>query len=115
MPFCLNKAPAIFSRIVIKAFQEFLYKTMEVHFDDCTIYNLLREYVKWLCLILEHCRHIQLSLNIKKCIVSTPIGILIGHVVCKDGIKFDLAKIKVILELKPPVNPKQVRAFLGHT
>ena len=64
--------------------------------------------------MLEHCIKIQLALNIKKCILSTPIGIFLGHVVCKEGIKVDLTKFKVILDLKPLVNPKQVRIFLGH-
>ena len=45
----------------------------------------------------------------------TPIGILLGNIVCKEGIKVDFAKIKIILDLKPPVNPKQVRVLLGHT
>ena len=35
--------------------------------------------------------------------------------VCKEGIKVILTKIKVILYLQPHVNPKQVRSFLGHT
>ena len=57
--------------------------------------------------MLERCRQIQLSLNIKKCIFVTPIRILLGHIVCKEGIKVEFAKIKIILDLKPPVNPKQ--------
>ena len=44
-----------------------------------------------------------------------PIGIPLGHIVCKGGIKVNFAKIKIILDLKPPVNPKQVRVLLGHT
>ena len=44
----------------------------------------------------------------------TPIGILLGHIVCKEGIKVDFTKIKNILNLKPAVNPKQVRVLLGH-
>ena len=65
--------------------------------------------------MLERCRQIQLALNIRKCIFVTPIGILLGHIVCKEGIKVDFAKIKIILDLKPPVNSKQVRVLLGHT
>lgn len=64
---------------------------------------------------MERYRQIYLSLNIKKFIFSTPIRILLGDVICKDGIKFHLAKIKVILDLKPLIKPKQVRTFLGHT
>lgn len=113
MPFGVNNALVFFSRIVIKEFQEYLYKTMEICFNDWTVYNLLKEYVKWLHLMLEYYKQIQLELNIKKCISTTPIGILLWHVVCKEGIKIDLAKIKVIPYLKPPINPKQVRSFLG--
>ena len=64
--------------------------------------------------MLEICRQTQLSLNIKKCIFATLIGILFGHVVCKEGKRVDLVKINIILDLKPPVNPKQVLIFLGH-
>ena len=75
---------------------------------------MLKDHCKWLRLMLEQWRQIQLSLNRRKCIFLTPIGILLGHIVCKDGIKVDFAKIKIILDLKPPVNPKQVRVLLGH-
>ena len=106
MPFGLKNAPAVFSRIVVKTFQEYIYKTMVVYFDDWTIYSTLKDHCTWLRLMLERCRQIQLSLNIKKCTFMTPIGILLGHIVCKDGIKVDFAKIKIILDLKPPINPK---------
>lgn len=65
--------------------------------------------------MLERCRQMQLSLNIKKCIFATPISILLGHVACKDGVKVDMGKIKIILDLKPPVNQKQIKIFLRHT
>ena len=73
---------------------------MGVYFDDWTIYSMLEDYIKWIRLMLERCRKIQLSLNIKKCIFATPLGILLGHVVCKEGIKVDIAKIEVIFILK---------------
>ena len=76
---------------------------------------MLKAHCKWLRLMLERCQQIQLSLNIRKCIFLTPIGILLGHIVCKEGIKVDVAKIKIILDLKPLVNPKQVKVLLGHT
>jgi hypothetical protein len=63
--------------------------------------------------MLERCRKIQLSLNIKKCIFATPIGILLGHVICKDGVKVDMEKIKIILDLKPHVNQKKIKNVPG--
>ena len=106
MPFLLKNSPIVFSRIVVKTFQEYIYKTMAVYFDDWTIYSTLKDHCTWLRLILERCRQIKLSLNINKCIFMTPIGILLGHIVCKEGIKVNFAKIKIILDLKPPINPK---------
>ena len=47
--------------------------------------------------------------------LPNPIGILLGNIVCKEGIKVDFAKINIILDVKPSVNPKQVRVLLGHT
>ena len=60
---------------------------------------MLKDYIKCIILMLERCRQIQLSLNIKKCISATLIGILLGHVVCKEGIKVSIAKIKAIIDL----------------
>ena len=37
------------------------------------------------------------------------------HIVCKEGLLFDLDKIVIILNLSPPMNVKQIRATLGHT
>lgn len=88
---------------------------MGVYFDYWTIYNMLKDHIKWLRVMLEKCRQIQLSLNIKRYIFATPIGILLGHVVYNEGIKVGIYKIKVIIDLKPLVNPKQIRIFLGHT
>ena len=114
MPFGIKNAHAVFSRIVVKTFQEYIYKTMAVYFNDWTIYSTLKDHCKWLRLMLEQCRQIQLSLNIKKCIFLTPIGILLGHIGCKEGIKVELIKIKIILDLKPSMNSKQVSLLLGH-
>ena len=37
MPFGLKNTPSVFSRIVVKEFQEYIYKTMVVYFNDWTI------------------------------------------------------------------------------
>jgi hypothetical protein len=64
--------------------------------------------------MLEICRQIHISLNIKKCIFTTPIGILLGHIIYKDDIKVNMAKINVIINLKPPFNQNKINIFLGH-
>ena len=74
IPFGLRNVPAIFLRIVVNAFQDYLYKSMGVYFDDWKIYIMLKYLIKWLRLMLERCCQIQLSFNIKKCIFAHPFA-----------------------------------------
>ncbi|OAE18851.1 hypothetical protein AXG93_1647s1000 [Marchantia polymorpha subsp. ruderalis] len=41
-------------------------------------------------------------------------GILLGHRVSAEGIAVDEEKVKVILALEPPMNLRELRAFLRH-
>ena len=61
------------------------------------------------------CRQYQIVLNSKKCIFCALFGVLLGHVVCHDGIFFNPTKIAIILELLPPTSITQIRSVLGHT
>jgi hypothetical protein len=115
MPFGLKNAPTIFSRVVIATFKEFIHPFLEVYLDDWTVYSLLKEHIEVLCLMLERCRKCQMSLNINKCIFRTPFGILLGHIVCKQGLLVDPTKIAIIVNLPPPKTISQLRATLGHT
>ena len=115
MPFGLKNAPAMFSRVVISAFKEFIHKFLEVYFDDWTIFGLLKYHIASLRLMLDKCRQQQISLNLKKCIFCAPFGILLGHIVCKQGLMMDLAKIAIIVNLPPLKSVKQLRTTLGHT
>jgi hypothetical protein len=45
----------------------------------------------------------------------TPFGILLGHIVCKQGLLVDPANIVVIVNLPPPDSMHQLRETLGHT
>jgi hypothetical protein len=115
MPFGLKNLPAIFSRVVIVAFKEFIHQFLEVYLDDWTVYSLLKYHVEVLRLMLERCRQCQISLTTNKCIFCTPFGILLGHIVCKQGLLVDPAKIAVIVNLPPPNSVPQLRETLGHT
>ena len=53
MPFGLKNAPAIFSRVVVAAFKEYIHKFLEVYFDDWTLFGLLKKNVSSLRLILD--------------------------------------------------------------
>ncbi|WKA10548.1 hypothetical protein VitviT2T_028113 [Vitis vinifera] len=41
-------------------------------------------------------------------------GIVLGHIISKNGIEVDKAKVELIVKLPPPINVKGIRKFLGH-
>ena len=113
MPFGLKNDPPIVSRIVVSAFKYFIHKFLEVYFDDWTVFGLVRDHIESLRMMLEHCHQCQIMLNLKKCIFYAPFGVLLGHVVCHDGILVDPEKVVIILELPPPTSVKKLRSMLG--
>ena len=66
MPFRLKNAPAIFSKVVVAVFKEYIHKFVEVYFDYWTVFGLLKKHVEALRLMLAKCRQYQISLNLKK-------------------------------------------------
>lgn len=39
---------------------------------------------------------------------------MLRHIVCKEGLKTNLDKVRVILEMQPSTNVTEVKSFLGH-
>jgi len=42
------------------------------------------------------------------------IGIVLGHVLSRDGIEVDKVKTDLIVNLPPPTRVKEARSFLGY-
>jgi hypothetical protein len=115
MSFVLKNAPTIFSKVVVEAFKDFLHKFLEAYFDDWTIFSLLQNHIECLRLMLDKCRQCQIALNLKKCIFFSPFGVLLGHIVCKQGLLVDPSKIVISVDLSPPTSVRQMCTALGHT
>jgi hypothetical protein len=115
MPFGLKNAPSIFSRVVVKAFKDFLHKFLEAYFDHWIVFSLMKDHIECLRLMLDKCRQCQISLNLKKCILFSPFGVFLGHIVCKQGLLVDPSKISIIVDLPPPTTVRKLRTTLGHT
>jgi hypothetical protein len=115
MPFGLRNAPAIFSRVVVEAFKEFLHKFLEAYFDDWTVFSLLQNHIECLRIMLDKCKQYHISLNQKKCILFSPFEVLLGHILCKQGLLVDPAMIVIIVDLPPPTSVRHLCTMLGHT
>jgi hypothetical protein len=101
--------------VVVKAFKEFLHKFLAAYFDDWTVFSLLKNHIECLRLMLDKCRQCYIALNLKKCILFSPFGVFLGHIVCKKGLLVDPSKIAIIVDLPPPTSIRQLHTVLGHT
>ena len=45
-PLGLKNAPAIFTRIIVVAFKDFIHKFLEVYFDDWTVFGLIKYHIE---------------------------------------------------------------------
>ena len=113
MPFDPKNALAIFSRIVVTAFKEFIHKLLEGYFDGWTVYDLIKDHIESLRLTLECFQQFHISLNLKKIIFCVRFCILLDHVVCEERILMDMVKISIIVKFAPPTLVKKMRTTKG--
>ncbi|RVW81572.1 Retrovirus-related Pol polyprotein from transposon 17.6 [Vitis vinifera] len=115
MPFGLCNAPATFQRCMLSIFSDMVERIMEVFMDDITVYGgSNEECLLHLEAILQRCIEKDLVLNWEKCHFLVQQGIVLGHIISKNGIEVDKAKVELIVKLPPPTNVKGIRQFLGH-
>lgn len=65
--------------------------------------------------MLDTCRRYRIALNLKKCMFFIPLGNILGHVVCRQGLMVGPMKFAVIMNLEVLQSVKQLRTTLGHT
>jgi hypothetical protein len=103
---------ATFQREMDIYFKGLISQSMVVYLDDITVYSKKREYhPKHLKQIFERCRKYGISLNPKKTIFIVSEGILLGHVISKDGISVDPERTKAILQISPPHSKRSMQSF----
>jgi hypothetical protein len=104
----------IFSSVVVAVFKEFIHKFLKVYLEYWTVFNLLRDHVEFLRLMLDEIRQHHISLNLNNCVFCAPFIILLGHMVCKQGSIVDPTNITFILDLQPPTLVKHLHETLGN-
>ncbi|RVW66239.1 Retrovirus-related Pol polyprotein from transposon 17.6 [Vitis vinifera] len=88
MPFGLCNAPATFQRCMLSIFSDMVERIMEVFMDDITIYGgSYEECLLHLEAVLQRCIEKDLVLNWEKCHFMVQQGIVLGHIISKNGIE----------------------------
>ena len=116
MPFGLCNAPGTFQRCMMGIFSDMIEIILEIFMDDFSVFgDSFESCLENLRKVLERCQEKNLVLNWKKCHFMVTQGIVLGHIVSKDGIEVDKAKVELISNLPTPKCVRDIRSFLGHT
>ncbi|RVW12885.1 Retrovirus-related Pol polyprotein from transposon 17.6 [Vitis vinifera] len=88
MPFGLCNAPATFQRCMLSIFSDMVERIMEIFMDDITVYGgSYEECLLHLEDVLQRCIEKDLVLNWEKCHFMVQQGIVLGHIISKNGIE----------------------------
>ncbi|CAM8972830.1 unnamed protein product [Rhodiola kirilowii] len=115
MSFGLCNAPGTFQRVVTSIFSDMIGSFIEVFMDDFTVHgDTFEACLRNLDAVLERCVSMNLVLNYEKCHFMVTHGVVLGHIVSKEGMEVDKAKIDVIMTLPYPSTVRDIKSFLGH-
>ena len=96
-------------------FSDMIEIIMEIFMDDFSIFGDSYEgCLENLRKVLERCQEKNLVLNWEKCHFMVTQGIVLGHIVSKNGIEVDKAKVELISNLPTPMYVRDIRSILGH-
>ncbi|CAI7856914.1 unnamed protein product [Closterium sp. NIES-54] len=114
MPFGLTNAPSTFQLTMNRIFRDLLDRCVIVYLDDILIFSKTREHhLRDLDTVFKRLQENRLITKGSKCKFFKQELEFLGHVVSRDGIKIDPAKIKTIHEWKSPTNIIELQSFLG--
>ena len=114
LPFGVINGPASFQRLMETVLHDVIGKTCYVYLDDIVCFSpSVSEHFEDLRVILQKLREVGLTVNRKKCFFGCSKLKYLGHIIGKDGLQTDPAKVQTILEYPTPQNVKQLERFLG--
>ena len=114
MPFGLCNAPGTFQRLMNYVLQDFLGKFVAVYLDDIIIYSrTFEQHIDHIRQIFGALRKATLKIKIKKAYFCFPNIAFLGHIVGRNGISPDPAKVEKIRNFPEPTNLKELRGALG--
>ena len=97
-----------------KMFEPQLGRSIEVYIDDMVVKSkVVSEHVEDLTNIFEILREHRLRLNASKCSFGVDSGKFLAYMVTYRGIEVNPDQIKVINNLQPPRNPKEIQKLTG--
>ena len=114
MPICIKNAPATFQRLMDTVLTGMLGTETFVYLDYIVIYSeTLEEHDIKARRLFKRLREANLKLQSDKCDFLHPEVGYLGHIIGRDGVRPNPAKISAIKEFPRPKTARNIRQFLG--
>ncbi|KAJ9534690.1 hypothetical protein QJQ45_013074 [Haematococcus lacustris] len=113
--FGLCNAPATFQKTMNRIFEPLIKAgAVLVYIDDILVMSETpEEHVQHLSQVLELMKTHKLFAKLSKCEFNRPELSFLGHIVGRNGVAVDPAKVKAVAEWPEPQSLKDLQAFLG--
>jgi hypothetical protein len=86
---------------------------MQVFLDDFNVYGQKEKHLNHFKKCMTQCRNNGINLNREKCAFCVNSRVLLGHIVCEDGLLVDPRKVNIITNMPTPTNVIELKRFLG--
>ena len=114
MPFGATNALAVFMDLMNRVFDPYLSQFVMIFIDDILIYSKTKEeHAEHLRIVLQTLRQEKLYAKLSKCSFWLDHVSFLGHIISRDGISVDPAKIEAVRDWLIPKSVTEVRSFLG--
>ena len=114
MPFGLKNAGATFQREMDIVFSKEIHDFLVIYLDDLTVLSKSnQQHLDHLRQVFLKRRKYGISLNPKNSLFGLEKGKKLGHIISKEAIRIDPARIEAILQIPHPRSVKELQAFLG--
>ena len=87
---------------------------MEVYIDDMLVKSIKDElHITHLVEVFQILKSYNMKLNPAKCVFGVPVGKFLGFILNNRGIEANPDKIKIVLDMLPPSNIKDIQRLTG--
>ena len=114
MPFGLKNVGATYQRLVNKMFHKQIGASMEVYIDNMLVKSIKAKlHITHLAKAFQVMKSYNMKLNLAKCASGVSAGNFLDFIVNSRGIEANPDKIKVVLDMLPPSNIKDIQRLTG--
>ena len=114
LPMGLTNAPSSFQRTMQKVFEKFIGDFVLVYLDDILILSKTAEdHLKHLRQVFTTLQEHRFQIKLSKCKFMQEQVKYLGHILSRDGIQADPAKVQTLLDWEMPSNTTGMLQFLG--